>query len=141
MSSKILSVLVGWGLTDTLLSTLLVYWSGARKHEFSWEFVEMAVGYNIELVQLAATVTLVWLWTRTGGDFKLSFWIKLSILDLNQSAVPVISSVLLISLLKSFISKMAVAGGIMTCGLAANAIITAGVATVALSLFMSLTAQ
>jgi hypothetical protein len=141
MSSKILSVLVGWGLTDTLLSTLLVYWSGARKHEFSWEFVEMAVGYNIELVQLAATVTLVWLWTRTGGDFKLSFWINLSILDLNQSAVPVISSVLLISLLKSFISKMAVAGGIMSCGLAANAIITAGVATVALSLFMSLTAQ
>ncbi|CAG5105599.1 Oidioi.mRNA.OKI2018_I69.chr1.g2276.t1.cds [Oikopleura dioica] len=123
---KILSVLVGWGLTDALLSTLLVYWSGARKHEFSWEFVEMAVGYNVELVQLAATVTLVWLWTRT---------------DLNQSAVPVISTVLLISLLKSFISKLVVAGGIMTCGLAANAIITAGVATVALSLFLSLTAE
>ena len=140
MCSKILSVLVGWGLTDALLSTLLVYWSGARKHEFSWEFVEMAVGYNVELVQLAATVTLVWLWTRTGEDFEI-LWINISILDLNQSAVPVISSVLLISLLKSFISKMAVAGGIMTCGLAANAIITAGVATVALSLFMSLTAQ
>merc|ERR1712037_43971 len=53
---KILSVLVGWGLTDALLSTLLVFWSGARKHEFSWEFVEMAIRYNIELVQLAATV-------------------------------------------------------------------------------------
>ena len=69
IGSQILSVLVGWGLTDALLSTLLVYWSGARKHEFSWEFVEMAVGYNVELVQLAATVTLVWLWTRTGSGF------------------------------------------------------------------------
>ena len=84
----------------------------------------LSFGFGLELVSL---------------DFRHIFNFK--ILDLNQSAVSVVSSVLLISLLKSFISKMAVAGGIMTCGLAANAIITAGVATVALSLFMSLTAQ
>merc|ERR1712130_225843 len=61
---KILSVLVGWGLTESLLSTLLVYWSGARQYEFSWEYFEMAMTQNVELLQLASTVTLVWLWTR-----------------------------------------------------------------------------
>merc|ERR1712227_797545 len=61
---KILSVLVGWGLTESLLSTLLVYWQGARQYEFSWEFIQMALTQNVELVQLASTVTLVWLWTR-----------------------------------------------------------------------------
>ena len=37
----------------------------------------MAIGYNIELVQLAATVTLVWLWTRTGEDFELTYEVKI----------------------------------------------------------------
>ena len=37
----------------------------------------MAIGYNIELVQLAATVTLVWLWTRTGEDFEMTYEVKI----------------------------------------------------------------
>merc|ERR1719447_1831828 len=57
---KILSVLVGWGLAESVLSTLLVYWNGARQYEFSWEYFNLSVDQNINLVQLASTIILVW---------------------------------------------------------------------------------
>ena len=63
---QILSVLVGWGLAESVLSTLLVYWNGARQYEFSWEYFNLSVDQNINLVQLASTIILVWLWTRQG---------------------------------------------------------------------------
>ena len=65
-SIQVLSVLVGWGLSESILSTLLVYWSGARQYEFDWEYFNLSIEQNIQLVQLAATIILVWLWTRHG---------------------------------------------------------------------------
>lgn len=121
---KILSVLVGWGLTESLLSTLLVYWSGARQYEFSWEFFEMAMAQNVELLQLASTVTLVWLWTRQ---------------DLSQSVVPLISGLLLLTLMKGLICNLVVEGGILSSTIGTNIGITFVVSTFALSLFLSIT--
>jgi len=56
-------------LAESVLSTLLVYWNGARQYEFSWEYFNLSVDQNINLVQLASTIILVWLWTRQGIFF------------------------------------------------------------------------
>jgi len=117
---KILSVLVGWGLAESVLSTLLVYWTGARQYEFSWEFFNISMEQNINLVQLAATTTLVWLWTRQ---------------DLSPSMVPVVYSVLLLSLLKKFLVKVFIGSVLL-----GNLVTTIAIASFAFSLFLSITA-
>ena len=66
---QILSVLVGWGLSESVLSTFLVYWSGARQYEFSWDYFNLSVEQNINLIQLCSTTILVWLWTRQGKTY------------------------------------------------------------------------
>jgi hypothetical protein len=119
---KILSVLVGWGLSESVLSTLLVYWNGARQYEFSWEYAMLAVEQNINILQLAATIILVWLWTRQ---------------DLSSNMVPIVSSVLLFSLLKSFFVKILLGSGAAIWG---NLIATGAISTFAFSLFLSITA-
>merc|ERR1712176_297458 len=118
---KILSVLVGWGLAESVLSTLLVYWSGARQYEFSWEYFNLSVDQNINLVQLASTIILVWLWTRQ---------------DLSSNMVPIVSSVLLVSLLKGFFVKVLFGGS----ALMGNILTTAIISTFSFSLFLSITA-
>merc|ERR1711892_671598 len=117
---KVLSVLVGWGLSESILSTLLVYWSGARQYEFDWEYFNLSIEQNIQLVQLAATIILVWLWTRH---------------DLSPNMVPVVSSVLLFSLLKTFIVKL-----ILGPGLIGSMLASCGLFVFAFSLFLSITA-
>lgn len=120
---KILSVLVGWGLSESILSTLLVYWNGARQYEFSWEYFNLSVEQNINILQLAATIILVWLWTRQ---------------DLSANMVPIVSSVLLVSLLKGFIVKILLGA---SGALVGNLIVTMAISVFAFSLFLSITAQ
>merc|ERR1712131_487884 len=97
---KILSVLVGWGLAESVLSTLLVYWNGARQYEFSWEYFNLSV-------------------------------------DQNTNLVPVVSSVLLMSLLKGFFVKVLFGGS----ALMGNILATAIISTFSFSLFLSITAH
>merc|ERR1739838_949206 len=73
---KVLSVLVGWGLSESILSTLLVYWSGARQYEFSWEYFNLSIEQNINLILGPGLVSSL---LATTGLFVFSFSLFLSI--------------------------------------------------------------
>jgi len=62
---RIITVGLGWALTESLVLYLLPLWLGARGLEFSWEFIEMGVASNINLLMYCGVVGAVWLRSRT----------------------------------------------------------------------------
>ncbi len=50
-SLRILAIGLGWAVTDSLLQYAAPLWIGARGLEFSWQYLEMGVHANIDLVR------------------------------------------------------------------------------------------
>eukprot|EP00906_Rhabdomonas_costata_P016882 RCo024253 len=57
--AKILTVALGWCVSDSIVTRLLPLWIGARDLEFSWRYLQMAVEANLTLVVTFAFVTAV----------------------------------------------------------------------------------
>jgi len=74
-SARILAVGLGWSFAESVALFFIPLWIGARGMEFSWEYIEMGIASNINLLFHLAFVAAVWLRTRT---------------DLEASAVPFI---------------------------------------------------
>jgi hypothetical protein len=45
--------LVGWAAAEAIVSYLIPLWIGARGMEFSWEYIQMGLASNINLVRCA----------------------------------------------------------------------------------------
>jgi hypothetical protein len=77
---KVLSTVVGWGMMEVVSTRVVPLWVTARGVEFSWVSLLTGLDANITLVYLAATVALLWLWSRP---------------DLNQTLLPLLLGLLL----------------------------------------------
>ncbi|KAJ8668845.1 hypothetical protein QAD02_000104 [Eretmocerus hayati] len=86
--AKVLTAGIGWAGAEVVLTRFLLLWVGARGAEFDWKYIQKSLETNISLVQHITTATLVWLWSRH---------------DLKQSLVPIVVSMLLITVYKPFI--------------------------------------
>eukprot|EP00003_Mantamonas_plastica_P000055 TRINITY_DN1003_c0_g1_i3.p1 TRINITY_DN1003_c0_g1~~TRINITY_DN1003_c0_g1_i3.p1 ORF type:complete len:181 (+),score=50.40 TRINITY_DN1003_c0_g1_i3:67-609(+) len=51
MDIKTVGVGLGWAFTESVLVRIAPIWMGARKLEFSWEFVQMAIQSNLSIVR------------------------------------------------------------------------------------------
>ena len=52
LTKSTLTLIEGWATADSLLRRLVPLWMGARQLEFSWEYTQMAIQANINLVRL-----------------------------------------------------------------------------------------
>ncbi|CAL7934365.1 unnamed protein product [Xylocopa violacea] len=86
--AKVLTAGVGWAAAEVLLTRFLLLWVGARGAEFDWKYIQKSLESNINLVQHITTATLVWLWSRH---------------DLKRSLVPVVVSMLILTVYRSLI--------------------------------------
>eukprot|EP00003_Mantamonas_plastica_P000053 TRINITY_DN1003_c0_g1_i1.p1 TRINITY_DN1003_c0_g1~~TRINITY_DN1003_c0_g1_i1.p1 ORF type:complete len:229 (+),score=68.89 TRINITY_DN1003_c0_g1_i1:486-1172(+) len=59
MDIKTVGVGLGWAFTESVLVRIAPIWMGARKLEFSWEFVQMAIQSNLSIVFHMAFTTFV----------------------------------------------------------------------------------
>ncbi|XP_011500103.1 PREDICTED: transmembrane protein 147 [Ceratosolen solmsi marchali] len=87
--AKVLTAGIGWAGAEVVLTRFLLLWIGARGAEFDWKYMQKSLESNIYLVQHITTATLVWLWSRH---------------DLKQSLVPVVVSMLLLTVYRPLIS-------------------------------------
>uniref|UniRef100_H2Z024 BOS complex subunit TMEM147 n=1 Tax=Ciona savignyi TaxID=51511 RepID=H2Z024_CIOSA len=85
-STAVLIAGVGWAGAQVLFSYFLSFWVGARGLEFDWKYIQMALDSNITLIHVLATASLVWVWTRK---------------DLNRSLLPVVTSLLVLSVFRT----------------------------------------
>jgi len=53
---KILGIAVGWATAESLLRRLVPMWLGARQLEFNWEYIQMAIHANINLVRASSSL-------------------------------------------------------------------------------------
>eukprot|EP00465_Bigelowiella_longifila_P004778 CAMPEP_0185262682 /NCGR_PEP_ID=MMETSP1359-20130426/10770_1 /TAXON_ID=552665 /ORGANISM="Bigelowiella longifila, Strain CCMP242" /LENGTH=155 /DNA_ID=CAMNT_0027849701 /DNA_START=212 /DNA_END=679 /DNA_ORIENTATION=+ len=61
---RILAVALGWAGAEAIVHYLIPLWIGARDIEFSWEYIEMGLLSNINILQHLSTSTAVWLGMR-----------------------------------------------------------------------------
>jgi len=91
---RVLAVGLGWTFAESLILYLIPLWMGARGMEFDWQFIQMGVASNINLVIHVSLAGLVWLRGRT---------------DLNQSSrrvlTPIFVAYLLLPLIQSYLEK------------------------------------
>ncbi|XP_001607497.1 transmembrane protein 147 [Nasonia vitripennis] len=87
--AKVLTAGIGWAGAEVVLTRFLLLWVGARGAEFDWKYIQKSLESNICLVQHITTATLVWLWSRH---------------DLKQSLVPIVVSMLLLTVYRPLIS-------------------------------------
>lgn len=78
---RVQAVGLGWSLSESLAKYLVPLWMGARGLEFSWEYIQMGVEANINLLFNMAFIGAAWLWSRN---------------DLEVGAVPVSCAVIAI---------------------------------------------
>eukprot|EP01090_Pellita_catalonica_P016064 TRINITY_DN4507_c0_g1_i1.p1 TRINITY_DN4507_c0_g1~~TRINITY_DN4507_c0_g1_i1.p1 ORF type:complete len:257 (-),score=15.43 TRINITY_DN4507_c0_g1_i1:14-784(-) len=64
---RILGVGLGWATAESILLRLAPMWIGARKTEFSWDFLKMGLEANINMLMYLGFTALVWLWSREQG--------------------------------------------------------------------------
>jgi len=62
---RIMCVGLGWSFTQALAQYLIPLWLGAREMEFSWEFIEMGISANLDLLLNMSMLACVWLRSRT----------------------------------------------------------------------------
>jgi len=62
---RILAVTLGWSVAESVMTYLVPLWLGARGLEFSWEYLEMGIASNVNLLLLLGFAGAVWLYTRT----------------------------------------------------------------------------
>ncbi|CAB0033949.1 unnamed protein product [Trichogramma brassicae] len=89
--AKVLTAGIGWASAEVVLTRFLLLWVGARGAEFDWKYIQKSLESNISLVQHITTATLVWLWSRH---------------DLKQRFVPVVTSLLFITVYRPLIAEM-----------------------------------
>eukprot|EP00470_Lotharella_oceanica_P001243 CAMPEP_0170168568 /NCGR_PEP_ID=MMETSP0040_2-20121228/1555_1 /TAXON_ID=641309 /ORGANISM="Lotharella oceanica, Strain CCMP622" /LENGTH=177 /DNA_ID=CAMNT_0010406839 /DNA_START=229 /DNA_END=762 /DNA_ORIENTATION=+ len=65
---RVLAVAIGWACAEALVHYLIPLWIGARDVEFSWDYIEMGVQSNINLILHLASSTVVWLGMRNDLD-------------------------------------------------------------------------
>jgi hypothetical protein len=80
VKTKVLSTVVGWGVTEVVATRVVPLWVEARGVEFSWNSLFTGLDANVSLVYLASTVALLWMWSRP---------------DFNQTLLPLLLSLLL----------------------------------------------
>jgi hypothetical protein len=78
--TRILAIGLGMAFAESLSRCLIPIVMGARGSEFSWTYLELAIGSNISLLLHLAFVTFVWLRMRT---------------DVNKATLPLIWSALI----------------------------------------------
>jgi len=62
---RILCVGLGWSFTEACVLYFIPLWMGARGSEFSWEFIEMGIASNIDMLLHMSMLASVWLRSRT----------------------------------------------------------------------------
>jgi hypothetical protein len=62
---RILCVGLGWSFIQACVLYLLPLWLGARGMEFSWEFIEMGIAANIDMLLNMSMLACIWLRSRT----------------------------------------------------------------------------
>eukprot|EP00823_Brevimastigomonas_motovehiculus_P000321 TRINITY_DN10414_c0_g1_i1.p1 TRINITY_DN10414_c0_g1~~TRINITY_DN10414_c0_g1_i1.p1 ORF type:complete len:226 (-),score=31.89 TRINITY_DN10414_c0_g1_i1:227-904(-) len=67
-SDRLLIVSIGWSFAEALLTNLIPFWMGARGMEFSWEYIQMAITSNLNILLILGFVTAVFLRSRTDLD-------------------------------------------------------------------------
>ena len=50
MATKLLTVGLGWAFVESCTSNLMPLWFGATTKDFSFEYIQMGLGSNINLV-------------------------------------------------------------------------------------------
>ena len=78
--TRILAIGLGMAFAESLSRCLIPIVMGARGSEFSWTYLELAIGSNISLLLHLAFVTFVWLRMRT---------------DVNKATLPLIWAALI----------------------------------------------
>jgi len=61
---RILAVALGWAGAEAIVHYLIPLWIGARDIEFSWEYIEMGLLSNINILLHLSASTAVWLGMR-----------------------------------------------------------------------------
>ncbi|XP_043233696.1 transmembrane protein 147-like isoform X2 [Amphibalanus amphitrite] len=121
---KVLVAGVGWSTAELILTRVLPLWVGARGIEFSWRYLQMSLDANISLVHYLSVSALVWLWSRH---------------DLARSFLPLVVSLLVVSVLQPVLLHLAAAAGLAaSLRLLARAAMDTVVAAVTLQLFSGL---
>jgi len=61
---RILAVALGWACAEAIAHYFIPLWIGARDIEFSWQYVEMGLLSNINLILYLSSSAAVWLGMR-----------------------------------------------------------------------------
>jgi len=62
---RIMCVGLGWSFTQAMVQYLIPLWLGARGMEFSWEFIEMGIAANLDMLLNMSMLACIWLRSRT----------------------------------------------------------------------------
>jgi len=61
---RFLAAGLGWASADCVSTRLLPFWVGARGLGFDWQYIQISLESNFNLVHYMSIATLVWLWNR-----------------------------------------------------------------------------
>jgi Predicted membrane protein (DUF2053) len=118
-AARALAIVVGWGLTEAVLSNLIPYWIGTRGMEFTWDFVEMAIRSNIHMFLLYGFVSMVQCTTSPNFAKNTTAWafaiVSLLLYTGSGSIVRFASDVLSMRRLYTIGVDAAVAGATYLC--------------------------
>jgi len=67
---RVVAVAIGWSCAQSLALFLFPLWFGARGMEFSWDYIQMGLTANVQLLFHLAFLASVWLWARR--DLEIS---------------------------------------------------------------------
>jgi len=100
-SIRVLAVGIGWAFAESVALYLIPLWIGARGMQFSWEYIEMGIASNVNLVLHLAFIGAIWLWARTDVD-KASKPLVLFVVAFRVLLPSVLSYLQLVQLWPSF---------------------------------------
>jgi len=99
--TRITAIALGWSCAQSVALYLIPIWIGARGMEFSWKYIEMGVSSNINIAEVMALVTVVWLRSRADLTPNL-FPIVVSVIGLHCGLPSIYSYLENVALLSSW---------------------------------------
>ncbi|KAI2811230.1 hypothetical protein RDWZM_003911 [Blomia tropicalis] len=71
-SVKILSLALGWSVTESIFTRFVNFYLNARSMQFSWQYLLTAGEANLSLIQNICLCALLWSWGRRSNKIHLS---------------------------------------------------------------------
>lgn len=65
---RVMAVGLGWSAMESVLVNLIPLWIGARSMHFSWDYIQMGLVSNINIVLHLAFIAFIWLRTRSNVE-------------------------------------------------------------------------